>query len=232
MERRRRLPKRHLLNVFDHVPQREVGPGLWAMGRERGHGRLSRHGGRRVADGGGVDDKGVGALLRRHRSGVLLRDELLVGEEGELFPGRLGLVGVGVGVERNDVLLLLDEVVVQVGDGGPAGGEGGIIREGRGGGRHRLAVRVLGVVDDGILEGGRRDELADVSRGGRRRGRCVSSQSGAGLDHVPKLGDGDPLLRVGVEDASQDLVEVVGDGEDGLEKVRGASIGAVGRVLD
>lgn len=40
------------------------------------------------------------------------------------------------------------------------------------------------------------------------------------------------MLRAGVEDAGQDVIQVIRHGEDGLEKIPGLGIGSVCRVLE
>lgn len=60
----------------------------------------------------------------------------------------------------------------------------------------------------------------------------LRSQPGASEDHVAKLRDGDAMLRIGGEDAGQDLVQVISDGQDGLEEVWRSRVGPVRRVLD
>jgi len=129
MKRRRRLPQGHLLNVFADNPERKVGLGLTLRLRLDRHGSLNRH--HRLA-------RCLHVLLRmllvelsdRNWAGVLLlRDELLSLVEG-VISRRLRLIRVGVAVDSH-ILLLLNEVVVHVRDGGSTGGERSLIREGR-----------------------------------------------------------------------------------------------------
>jgi len=87
----------------------------------------------------------------------------------------------------------------------------------------------LGVLEESIL---RNDLLLDW--GVRWRdglGRALS-QPRLALHPLDQIREGDPSLRVDVEDPSQDSIALIGDGKDGLEEVGVFPVGLVRRVLD
>ncbi len=76
--------------------------------------------------------------------------------------------------------------------------------------------------------------LARRGRGGSQlsvRQRLLLGQLPTGDDPGAQLGERDALVRVGREDAGQRVVQFIRHGQDGLEEVPAARVGAVGRVL-
>lgn len=105
------LHQRHLLDIFDHIPQRKIGLGLaWSLLHGR-KGCLNRNGNLLAVHG----------LLRHgrmngNRSGVLLLGhEFLTMVDGVMRPGLLGLIGLSrVLLVRRSLLLLLDKLLIKV----------------------------------------------------------------------------------------------------------------------
>lgn len=52
-----------------------------------------------------------------------------------------------------------------------------------------------------------------------RLGRGRSGEAGAMIDELLELADGNPGGRIGVKDHAQDVVEFIGQGQNGLQEV-------------
>lgn len=121
------LKHRHLLNVFDYIPQGEVVLGwAWRRGLEVGLCLLDGYGDLLAVHG----LRGEGHW-HRCRAGILLGHKFLALVDG-LFPGVLWFESMGSVFLREVLLLLLDEIIVEVVDGGAARGERTLIVRRRG----------------------------------------------------------------------------------------------------
>lgn len=227
----------HLLNVFDHFPQREEGFGL--ASRLHRNGCLNRNrdllAGQMLYGRCHHRNGNNGSMQNRHgyRASVLLWDELVAVIHGLLLllTKLLRLVGLGNVLPRQ-VLLVCHEVfiliiVVKIVNGRHTRDERAFIGRSRNRREGRVAVIV---VDYGVLVG----NVLVLGSGGCRQshgGHCWHGELGTSKDPVTQLRESHPVLGVGVEDAAQNVIELISQRKDGLKKVLGANICAVGGVL-
>jgi hypothetical protein len=107
------------------------------------------------------------------------------------------------------------------GDGGGWGFDGDVIAD--------FLEGLIGVADHRLLGEGSAGPLVGFHDRGWGGGG-VQGESSAEDDGPSELLEGNALARAGVEDLSEDCVEFVREGEDGLEKVGVAEVGGVGLV--
>jgi len=95
-------------------------------------------------------------------------------------------------------------------------------------GRERLESAILGVLEKRIL----RHWLFHQGRVGRRDGLSGGAgEPGLALHSLDQLRERDPGLRVEIEDPPQEVIALIGDGQNGLEEVGVLAEGLVRGVL-
>ena len=108
--------------------------------------------------------------------------------------------------------------------------------------RNTLALRDPDVVDNRVelvvsiaVVIRERHDLVDVVqlrwRGGRGSGPGRGREPRAAEDEVAELGDADPLGGIALEDASEDLVQLGGEREDGTEETGVLEVGPEGGIF-
>lgn len=141
-----------------------------------------------------------------------------------------------LGVEESSGLgghvLLLHESILQILHAFYAGGEGTFVGEriGRGGRKRSI---VIGIVDDSVLiivnvlnRFGRPGWRLHIGGNSRDRKAWASKNS------LAELGERDSLVGVLGEDPSQDIVKLIREGKDSLQKVRVPGKSAVCGILN
>ena len=219
-----RLEGRHLLCVLDHIPpegKMRLGCAVGGLLR-RGH-LIDLHGGH-----GNLDHGLLNRNLDGHGTSVGVGHELLVGEHSH---GRLlGFERMRVALRHSfKLLVLVHEVVLQRPNAFDAGGHGRLVGAG-GVGRGWRERRVeFGIVDDGVFVANVFERGLRVRFHRRVRGR---REAGAREDPVAEFREGDAMLRVLFKDPAEDGVQVIREGQDGLQELGVAGESPVGGVFN